>query len=310
VQTKIFNSEVVAWMNRLSKLSNFILNNVNYELIKRKSPTDIVRNAHKLAAANKFKKAWQLLDQAIVTYPRNAEIIAAMRAIPNHYDTAFYETQQAGSLKSAREMLPLLAVVYPFRSVVDIGSGVGTWLRAAAEHGATELVGVEGEWVKDNRNRFSDASYVYADLNTPLSMDRRFDLAISLEVAEHLNPDRSQRFVEDICRSSDVVMFGAAMPRQNGNAHINGRPHSFWIDLFEKRGFVCLDLFRPKVWYNSSVEPWYAQNTFLFVAESAQDRFTSVPPASLVNVYHPLLANRLVRDDAKAGIFDPTSPSY
>jgi SAM-dependent methyltransferase len=286
-----------------------IRNNIVLEWIKRKSPTDIARYALKLAAANQTTKAWQLLDKGIILYPRNTELMAAMRIIPNHYDARFYEQYESGCLRSAREILQILAAVYPFRSVVDVGAGVGTWLRAAAEQGAEVLVGIEGNWVKDNANRFGGASYVYADLNTPLSIDRRFDLAISVEVAEHLNPDRSQGLVEEICRSSDVVIFGAAMPRQHGSAHINGRPHSFWIDLFEKRGFACLDPFRPKVWYNSSVYPWYAQNTFLFVAETIRSRFASLPPATLVNVYHPLLVNSLVQDDVKAGVVDPSSDS-
>ena len=98
------------------------------------------------------------------------------------------------------------------------------------------------------------------------------------------------------------------MPRQIGKAHLNGRPHSFWTGLFEERGFACLDLFRPKIWHNSAVKPWYAQNTFLFVAESAREKFASVQSATLVNVYHPLLVNSLVKGDARAGISDPTSP--
>jgi len=296
-------------MSQLRRLAELVQQRASFELIKRKSPTDIVRHTQKLAAANKIKQAWQWLDQGIILYPRNAELVAAMRVIPNHYDAGFYEYQQAGSLKSAREMLPALAAIYPFRTVVDVGDGVGTWLRAAAEQGAEDLVGIEGDWVKDNANRFNGASYVYADLNLTLSLDRRFDLAISLEVAEHLNPDRSQGFVGEICRSSDVVIFGAAMPRQAGSGHINGRPHSFWIDLFKNQGFACLDMFRAKFWYNISVDPWYAQNTFLFVAKPARERFASVPPASLVNVYHPLMVNSLVRDDAKVGVFDPSSPS-
>jgi hypothetical protein len=296
-------------MKQIVKLARSIKDRTRLELIKRRTPVDIGRKARKLAAINKIDQAWQLIDDALIIYPRNSDLIRALRTIPNRYDVTFYEYQEAGSLRSAREMLRILAALYRFRSVVDLGAGVGTWLKAAREHGAEDLVGVEGDWVRGNGSRFTDASYLYVDLNVPLSLDRRFDLAMSLEVAEHLSPDRSHGLVADICRVSDVVMFGAAMPRQSGSAHINGRPHSFWIGLFEEQGFACLDLFRPKVWYNSSVEPWYAQNTFLFVADTAGDRFASVPPASLVNVYHPLMVNGLVREDARAGVLDPTSHS-
>ena len=80
------------------RLAELVQQRIKFELIKRKSPADIVRVTQKLAAANRIKQAWELLDQGIILYPRNAELIAVMRVIPNHYDAGFYENQQAGSL--------------------------------------------------------------------------------------------------------------------------------------------------------------------------------------------------------------------
>ena len=63
------------------------------------------------------------------------------------YDADFYARQQDGSLQSARRVLPhLLRLVAP-RSIVDVGCGVGTWLKAAAELGVRDLAGLDGAYV-------------------------------------------------------------------------------------------------------------------------------------------------------------------
>jgi hypothetical protein len=41
-------------------------------------------------------------------------------------------------------------------------------------------------------------------LEEPICLDKRFDLAVSLEVAEHLTPERAATFIDDICQASDV----------------------------------------------------------------------------------------------------------
>jgi hypothetical protein len=44
---------------------------------------------------------------------------------------------------------------------------------------------------------------------------------MSLEVAEHLKPDRAGSFVADLCSASDVVLFSSALPGQDGDGHQN-----------------------------------------------------------------------------------------
>lgn len=187
--------------------------------------------------------------------------------LKHHYDDSFYSGQIEGSARSAKAYAALLAKVVPLKSVVDVGCGRGAWLRAFREAGAERVVGVDGPW-NNQRNMIDGAiQFHMADLNAPIAMlqDERFDLAMTLEVAEHLEERSAETFVESLTRLADVVMFGAAYAGQGGTNHINEQPHTYWATKFIARGFVPYDLFRPHVWGSADIEYWYQQNTFLYV---------------------------------------------
>jgi hypothetical protein len=103
-----------------------------------------------------------------------------------------------------------------------------------------------------------------ADLNAPIHLGEKFDLALSLEVAEHLNPQSSESFLSSASRLSGAVLFGAEFTAQVGTNHINTRPHSFWAQGFKSLGFDVFDVFRPRFWNDERVAPWYRQNTFVY----------------------------------------------
>lgn len=63
------------------------------------------------------------------------------------YDSAFYADQVEGSVRSARVVLPLVFAARKPASVIDIGCGQGPWLAVAEELGATDLTGLDGDWV-------------------------------------------------------------------------------------------------------------------------------------------------------------------
>lgn len=70
------------------------------------------------------------------------------------------------------------------------------------------------------------------DLTQPLSLGRKFDLCVSMEVAEHLPPSRADSFVADLVGLAPVVLFSAAVPEQGGTNHLNEQ----WPDY----GAICL----------------------------------------------------------------------
>jgi hypothetical protein len=183
------------------------------------------------------------------------------------YDDGFYERQVSGSYRSARVFAGLIAAIFTPKSVVDFGCGRGTWLKAFKEIGATTLVGFDGEW--NSQANMIEGSIVFnaCDLNKGAPGDRgeKFELAISLEVAEHLEPSSAGTVVQSLVSLSDVVLFSAAFPGQGGTNHINEQPHSYWARLFATHNYVPFDVFRPVVWGDTRVRSWYRRNAFLYV---------------------------------------------
>ena len=194
-----------------------------------------------------------------------------MKKHTGFYDEDFYKGQMDGSYRSGRRYASELLSIYRPDSVVDIGCGRGTWLKAFGELGSTLLVGVDGEW-NSQANMTDQAIRFFAkDLNLPIKLSEfdRFDLAMSLEVAEHLAPESADQFVESLTNLSDAILFGAAYTQQGGTNHINEQPHSYWAEKFCQKRYFPFDLFRECFWGDSEIPYWYQQNTFLYAKENS-----------------------------------------
>ncbi len=187
------------------------------------------------------------------------------------YTDDFYAEYINGSFISAQTVLGYLFGLHAPKSVVDVGCGQGAWLAASEKLGVRDLLGLDGDWVNQDKLMSQTMQFKMVNLNRTetAQIQRRFDLAMSLEVAEHLEAESSAAFVAFLTSLSDAVLFGAAFCWQPGDGHINNRLHSFWGDLFQKNGYVAFDIFRLKFWNDRHVEPWYRQNTLLYCKENS-----------------------------------------
>lgn len=175
----------------------------------------------------------------------------------------------AASLASARKYLRHLWPYLQPNSVLDVGCGRGGWLKACKELGCDTLVGYDGPWNNQAQMMEPDIVFRAVDLNDRFSPSRPFDLAMSLEVAEHLEAKYADRFVNSLAGCADAILFGAAMVGQGGCNHVNEQMPSYWAHRFGHAGFVPFDLFRPVFWGDAEVCFWYRQNTFLYLRENS-----------------------------------------
>jgi SAM-dependent methyltransferase len=212
------------------------------------------------------------------------------------YDGEYYDHQVDDSLRSARIVLTHLWKYLKPVSVLDVGCGRGAWLKVCRELGSGVLIGLDGEWNSQSEMIDSAIQFRSTDLNRPFVVDRKTDLAMSLEVAEHLEPSSSQRFIECLSQASDAVLFSAAYTGQGGTNHLNEQPHTYWAGLFRGRGYVPFDLFRPFLWGNEEICFWYRQNTFLYCKEGSGSYHAirgagcyELNNASFMNCIHPAL---------------------
>jgi SAM-dependent methyltransferase len=198
--------------------------------------------------------------------------------------------EEKHNLTAPRIIVPIVNSMIKPTSVVDVGCGLGTFLKAFKELGVKNVLGLDGKWV--NRNLLfkyiEPDEFKEVDLESPIQVNRRFDLVISVEVAEHLSEKRADGFVNDLVKLGDNVLFSAAIPGQGGDHHINEQWISYWREKFERHGYQLRDLFRDKLWDNQDVFWWYRQNMFLFVSEKS---FLYQPsqkqPEKVLHVVHP-----------------------
>lgn len=193
------------------------------------------------------------------------------------YEPDFFDYLRDGSKQSAEVIVPLVLEWIQPDSVVDVGCGDGTWLSVFQAHGVKKILGIDGSYVSSEILQISDEHFMACDLSQPVLPGRTFDLAISLEVAEHLPEESAQQFVALLTQLSDVVLFSAAIPQQGGNHHINEQWPAYWISLFQAQGYKAVDALRERVWSNTNVQPWYAQNSFLFVKRDRLSNYPELP---------------------------------
>jgi SAM-dependent methyltransferase len=180
------------------------------------------------------------------------------------YDRTFYKSFRNLSHSSAREIVPLILQLIPVASVCDVGCGDGTWLQVFREQRVTDIVGIDGEYVTRDLLQIPVSDFQPMDLRHRISLARRFDLAISLEVAEHLPESRAASLAEDLTRLAPLVLFSAALPGQGGRDHVNEQWQTYWAAMFSQYDYTFCDVVRPKIWKNRRIAYWYRQNILLF----------------------------------------------
>jgi SAM-dependent methyltransferase len=153
------------------------------------------------------------------------------------YAASFYEDGGfARTEASARVMTAWIHSTLKPRSVLDLGSGAGHYLRAFARLGV-ESLGLEASPSGVSKSGDDVLALTY-DLRRPLHVSRRFDVVMCVEVAEHIPNRSSAVLVESICSSAGrFVIFTAAPPGTPGADHINCQSTEFWTALFRAKGF-------------------------------------------------------------------------
>lgn len=217
------------------------------------------------------------------------------------YGNNFYKDRHQRTLYAAETILSIVIDALPaVHSAIDFGCGVGTWLSVLKEKGVHDIHGIDGPWVKQDLLEIPVHNFQEVNFEEGIKLNIKYDLAISLEVVEHLSPQLAVTFVESLSAASDFILFSAAIPYQGGKGHINEQWPDYWVKLFNEKGFVALDFIRKRIWNDKHIATWYRQNILMFVKKDQKHR-VSLPwlkecdkslPTSLV---HPDLYLRKAR---------------
>jgi hypothetical protein len=191
-------------------------------------------------------------------------------------------------------VVPILLAHFSITSVIDVGCGSGAWLKTFKECGVPDILGVDGPHIDEAMLVIEEEAFVAIDLGTDLKLKRRYDLAISLEVAEHLPVEHSAPLVKALTDTAPIILFSAAIPGQGGKelGHVNTQWQDYWRGIFASQGYVPLDIIRPAIWGRPDVEFWYQQNTIVYCHTSViatRPDLKPTPEHVSLNIVHPAL---------------------
>lgn len=200
----------------------------------------------------------------------------------------FYENRNDITNYAAQVVLKEMTDIFGrFDSVVDYGCGVGTWLKVSQELGASRILGLDLPQAINSRSLLVNKSRVeIIDFEDEIRSHGKFDLAISLEVAEHLSEKSGQNLLNTLTNTAPVILFSAAIPGQIGHGHINLHWPDYWRNCFLKRGYILLDVIRPIIFDDNKIPWWYRQN--IFVAVKKEDAYRHITKMMNENQF-PLL---------------------
>ena len=155
------------------------------------------------------------------------------------YDRAFFEEwgpRHESYVRSAGLIVDVLHDLYRPGRLVDLGAGCGVYAHLFARKGAS-VVAIDG--VVPPAEHAYPVDFQTRDLTVPFeNVWGAFDLALCLEVAEHIPEELAGPFLDNILRFSDRLILSAAQPNQGGHHHVNERPKRYWVAKLAEKGFA------------------------------------------------------------------------
>lgn len=189
------------------------------------------------------------------------------------YDESFYIEEGRVARQSAKPVADWYMTTYPdTRTVIDIGCGTGEWAYAFHERGC---------WVMGVDKYVPPELHVVGILPIDLGYGydcRGYDLAICLEVAEHLPHYCAEELVRGLYQA-ERVLFSAATPGQPGVGHVHCQPHDYWHRHFANAGYMPTHI-GPQF---PQIADFYQRNMFIYTRDgdgTATNRTSESSPST------------------------------
>lgn len=135
------------------------------------------------------------------------------------------------------------------RKVLDAGCAMGMLVEAFRDRGvAADGLDLSAYALGQVREDVRPYCRV-ASLLDPLP--ERYDLIISIEVLEHIEPPGASRAVANLAAAGTDILFSSSPFDYKESSHFNTQPPEYWAELFAEQGF-----FRDVDFDASFITPW------------------------------------------------------
>ena len=141
------------------------------------------------------------------------------------------------SKKWRYETIPLLCQnIWEYfnpESVIDFGCANGLHLAEFTKMGVNTF-GIEGAAAFANEIQKNNwyGQYLIQDMREPFNLGKKYDLAICIEVLEHLEEKYADIAIRNICKHATSFLITAS-DIEKGDVHCNAQSKKYWVQKFE-----------------------------------------------------------------------------
>lgn len=159
------------------------------------------------------------------------------------YGEEYYtRMDRESAIEDAREFHAIVLERFDIDQVIEFGCGTGRLLYPYFEDGAS-VKGIDQSRYAIQESELPKDCLEQHDLREYYKTDQKYDLALCIELLEHLPESAADTIVATISDAADLAVVTAASPDQGGTHHVNEQPKKYWINKFESQGLE----FKPEL---------------------------------------------------------------
>lgn len=165
------------------------------------------------------------------------------------YGPAFFKATELDHGPASEAFGQVLSDLFKPRTAIEFGCGTGgTMYRLLIDGVEAYPTDFTDAVVPFLKRRHPDLAkrFIRINLAEGFTAPHGFDLAISIEVLEHLPPEAADTAVKTIADSASTAVVTACPPTQRtverakrgDTLHLNEQPFAYWVDKFNAAGMV------------------------------------------------------------------------
>jgi cyclopropane fatty-acyl-phospholipid synthase-like methyltransferase len=157
-------------------------------------------------------------------------------------------------------------VVSNYSSVVDFGCGNAKYAKYIKEQSKIDVDAFDGNpHVSDITEGFASL----LDLSKDFDLSKKYDVVISLEVAEHIPKQYEETYVNNLVNHCEkMIIISWAKIGQGGKGHVNEQNSEYVVDLFGDMGFYLDEDLTKLLRESSTVCRWFKDTVHVFKRKS------------------------------------------